>query len=449
MTKISSKDKNTFILFIFLYFVQGIPLGLWSSTLMMILLEHGVPYSNLAILSLAIYPFSFKMLTAPFLDVYYIKSIGKRRTYIIPIQYLMAIIYTLLYFTKISTWVYNIEFLTIIGFILILLSAHQDIAIDGWVLTAFSSEHNHLGATAQTVGQMIGVIFSTTIFITLNSKDFCNSYIYTLPQETGILSLDLFCLINALYLIALTLYVQFCTKEQSKEESIDEIEQHQIKTVFRNLKELVLNRNLQFLFLHLILFRLCFQPILTSTSSLLIAQGLKKEVMAWIQTIMIPINFIIIALIGKYDKRGNELQKFFHYLIFRIGEAILTYSIFKLFPDILSYESIYQYLYLIFFGITQSLLSNSIFINHGTLFNRISDPQVGATSLTLINSIHNLGGAITESLSILSLSLLSYDIVALLTVCFGLSYYLILKKPLIKLTEQNQKVWQIKKKQSD
>lgn len=100
---------------------------------MMILLEHGVPYSNLginlsiniiAILSLAIYPFSFKMLTAPFLDVYYIKSIGKRRTYIIPIQYLMAIIYTLLYFTKISTWVYNIEFLTLIGFILILLSAH-------------------------------------------------------------------------------------------------------------------------------------------------------------------------------------------------------------------------------------------------------------------------------------------------------------------------------------
>lgn len=60
--------------------------------------------------------------------------------------------------------------------------------------------------------------------------------------------------------------------------------------------------------------------------------------MAWIQTIMIPINFIIIALIGKLGKKGNELQKFFNYLPLRIGDAILTYSIFKLFPDIFSYD---------------------------------------------------------------------------------------------------------------
>lgn len=63
--------------------------------------------------------------------------------------------------------------------------------------------------------------------------------------------------------------------------------------------------------------------------------------MAWIQTIMIPINIIIIALIGKFGQKGNELQKFFKYLPLRIGDAILTYSIFKLFPDIMSYELTY------------------------------------------------------------------------------------------------------------
>lgn len=49
---------------------------------MLILLEQNIPYTNLgnfinlsilAMLSLAIYPFSFKILTAPFLDVYYNK----------------------------------------------------------------------------------------------------------------------------------------------------------------------------------------------------------------------------------------------------------------------------------------------------------------------------------------------------------------------------------------
>lgn len=117
---------------------------------------------------------------------------------------------------------------------------------------------------------------------------------------------------------------------------------------------------------------------------------------------MIPANLIIITIIGKYVKKGLEVVNIFHYLIFRILEALLNYIVFKLFPDILIHENIYSYAFLVFnkiyiqisFGLATSFLSNAIFINHGTLFNRISDPTVGATSLTLINSIHNLGGAV-------------------------------------------------------
>jgi hypothetical protein len=49
MGKISKSDQRNFVMFTLLYFIQGIPLGLWSSTLMLILLEHEIPYTNLGI----------------------------------------------------------------------------------------------------------------------------------------------------------------------------------------------------------------------------------------------------------------------------------------------------------------------------------------------------------------------------------------------------------------
>lgn len=42
-----------------------------------------------------------------------------------------------------------------------------------------------------------------------------------------------------------------------------------------------------------------------------------------------------------------EIVSFFRFLIFRILEALLNYIFFKLFPDILTHESLYSYLFLV------------------------------------------------------------------------------------------------------
>lgn len=63
---------------------------------------------------------------------------------------------------------------------------------------------------------------------------------------------------------------------------------------------------------------------------------------------MIPANLIIITIIGKYVKKGLEVVNIFHYLIFRILEALLNYIVFKLFPDILIHENFYSYSFLVF-----------------------------------------------------------------------------------------------------
>ena len=49
----------------------------------------------------------------------------------------------------------------------------QDIAVDGWAATMLSKENSGHAATCQSIGFVIGVYFSTTAYLVLNSLDFC------------------------------------------------------------------------------------------------------------------------------------------------------------------------------------------------------------------------------------------------------------------------------------
>ena len=82
----SSQSDLINILFLFgLYLLQGIPLGLTAS-LPLILSSRNVSYSDQAWFSLASWPFSMKLLWAPLVDSVYIKRIGRRKSWLVPIQ---------------------------------------------------------------------------------------------------------------------------------------------------------------------------------------------------------------------------------------------------------------------------------------------------------------------------------------------------------------------------
>jgi hypothetical protein len=83
------KDLHNILLLLFLYTLQGIPLGLTAS-LPFILSSRNVPYSDQAIFSLASWPFSLKLLWAPVVDSVFFKSIGRRKSWLIPIQYMLG-----------------------------------------------------------------------------------------------------------------------------------------------------------------------------------------------------------------------------------------------------------------------------------------------------------------------------------------------------------------------
>lgn len=87
--KIPKNDRNSIAILLFLYILQGIPLGLAGS--IPLLLAKKVGYKQQAVFSFVYWPYSVKLLWAPFVDAAYFAKIGRRKTWLVPVQYLIGI----------------------------------------------------------------------------------------------------------------------------------------------------------------------------------------------------------------------------------------------------------------------------------------------------------------------------------------------------------------------
>ena len=83
------KDKFSISLLLFLYLLQGVPLGM-AASIPLIIQTYGVTWSQQATFSFAFWPFSLKLLWAPIIDSLFIKKFGRRKTWLVPIQYLIG-----------------------------------------------------------------------------------------------------------------------------------------------------------------------------------------------------------------------------------------------------------------------------------------------------------------------------------------------------------------------
>ena len=138
------RDKSNIAVLMFLYVLQGIPLGL-AGSVPYLLQSRQVNYKDQALFSFVFWPFSVKLLWAPIVDAVYLKSFGRRKSWLVPVQYLIGT-FMMLLSTRIKDLMgegesggpVNILVLTAVFFCLNFLAATQDIAVDGWALTMLS-----------------------------------------------------------------------------------------------------------------------------------------------------------------------------------------------------------------------------------------------------------------------------------------------------------------------
>lgn len=83
-------DFSTILFLMYMYFLQGVLIGL-SSAVSILIAARGMNYSAQGTYSFVFWPFSIKLLWAPIVDSLYVKRIGRRRSWIVPVNLLISI----------------------------------------------------------------------------------------------------------------------------------------------------------------------------------------------------------------------------------------------------------------------------------------------------------------------------------------------------------------------
>lgn len=390
-------EKNIALLF-FLYTLQGIPLGL-SAALPMILQNRGISYKQQAEFSFVTWPFSIKLLWAPLVDCIFSKKIGRRKTWLIPTQYLLG---TFMIFLShhVDNWIGetpNIELLTLTFFILNFLAATQDIAVDGWALTMLKKDNRGHSSACNSVGQTAGFFLSYVLFMALESSSFCNMYLRWEPKDEGIISLAGFLSFwGWLFLITTTLVAILKKEEEPKDGDREIIHNTDINTAYKSLKEILGLKSVQILSVILLTSKIGFSATDSVMSLKLVEAGIPKERLGLLAVPLIPVQIALPLVIAKYTSGPRPLDIYVkampYRLMFGFVAAFLVWITPTFVPDASQGLPILYVAFVLICYVIHQVCVYCMFVSVMAFFAKVSDSSVGGTYMTLLNTLANLGG---------------------------------------------------------
>nr|CAD7447878.1 unnamed protein product [Timema bartmani] len=390
-------EKNIAILF-FLYLLQGIPLGL-SAAIPMYLQNRGVSYRQQAEFSLVYWPFSMKLLWAPIVDSVYSPSFGRRKSWLIPTQYLIGL-FMLYLSVNVEGWLGggdvapNIGVLTFCFFGLSFLAATQDIAVDGWALTMLKRCNVGHASTCNSVGQTAGYFLGYVVFVGLESAEFCNTYLRSTPADTGIITLPGFLYFWGLVFLATTTLVALFKTERPCDHPSHPEQEMGIMQTYHLLWKIIQLPSIRTTILILLTCKIGFSACDSVSSLKLIDAGVPKEKLALLAVPMVPLQIILPLVISKYTAGPKPmdiyLKAYPYRLLFGLVAAFLVWVTPFLISD--GIVPLYYYILLIVSYAFHQVTLYCMFVAVMAFFARVSDPAVGGTYMTLLNTLSNLGG---------------------------------------------------------
>ncbi|MBW2464548.1 MAG: MFS transporter [Deltaproteobacteria bacterium] len=138
-----------------LYFVQGLPFGFQATALPILLREQDVSLTGIGLANALALPWMLKLLWAPAVDRFGSKRLGRRRSWIAPMQLALAASAGAAAFVAPDE---NLGLLLVLVLAMNLFAATMDIAVDGLAVSLLSREELGIGNIAQVVGYKLGML---------------------------------------------------------------------------------------------------------------------------------------------------------------------------------------------------------------------------------------------------------------------------------------------------
>ncbi|XP_031975661.1 acetyl-coenzyme A transporter 1 isoform X1 [Corvus moneduloides] len=423
-------ELGSILLLLVLYVLQGIPLGL-AGSVPLILQSKSASYTDQAFFSFVFWPFSLKLLWAPLVDAVYVRGFGRRKSWLVPTQYVLG-----LFMIYMSTQVDallgdghgrgpDVAALTVTFFLFEFLAATQDIAVDGWALTMLSRENVGYASTCNSVGQTAGYFLGNVLFLALESASFCNKYLRFEPQPQGIVTLSAnsrevtwfataplpqlqqtppfrggqSCVTHyflffwgAVFLVTTTL-VAFLKKENQELIPAKE-ETKGITDTYRLLFSIVKMPAVLY-FLSLILTsKVGFSAADAVTGLKLVEEGVPKEHLALLAVPMVPLQIILPLVISKYTAGPQPLNTFYKAMPYRLLLG-LEFAFLVWWAPKVKQEGgfpVYYYAVVVLSYALHQITLYSMYVAIMAFNAKVSDPLIGGTYMTLLNTVSNLGG---------------------------------------------------------
>ena len=377
--------------------------------------ERGASYSSLSLFSMVSIPFSVKILWAPIVDSMYVKSIGRRKTWLIPVQLACGVV-MLFGGAFIDVWLGSNKdgnasspdaaSLTIFFLVLYFFMATQDIVVDGWALTMLSRENVGYASPCNNIGQILGIFFANQGFIALSDPVWCRKYL-NIETEDGLVTLAGFIYFWGWFLIIVTILLTLFKKEIPVDASE---EPEGVVATYGEVVSTLRIRAVQLLCIVLFTCRAAFGPVDAATNFKLQEYGMPKSDLAAIGPILLIFSLIMPTITGRAIANA-PIDMFLIGMVLKVCASGLVWAVFQM--SIKRYQGNEAYphfnmLLIIVMGLHElsgNLMSGSLM----AFFSKIADPSIGGTYMTLLNTISNLGSKWPSILALLSLPHFTYS----------------------------------------
>jgi PAT family acetyl-CoA transporter-like MFS transporter 1 len=377
------QDRRNFGLLVLLYFLQGVPMGLAMGSVPF-LLKPKMSYSALGVFSLASYPYSLKLLWSPVVDAVWSPKVGRRKSWIVPIQLLSGL-------GMIWLGSQAEEMMTTAGkdggsgiwgftgwwFFLVLMCATQDIAVDGWALTLLTPGNISYASTAQTVGLTGGHFMSYTVFLAFSSADFANKWFRTTPIEgQGLMTLGGYLTFWGWAYIVVTAGLSFLKREEKTKN------EDGIWDVYKVMWGVLKLKNIQTIIIIHLIAKIGFQANDGVTNLKLIDKGFSQEDLALTVLIDFPFEIGLGYYAGKWSTTYTPMRLWCWGFAGRLVAAIIAQITVVIFPS--NGVTTWYLLVVIAEHIFSTFTNTVMFVAVSAFHARIADPVIGGTYMTLL-----------------------------------------------------------------
>lgn len=345
-----------------------------------------------------------KILWAPIVDSAYIKAIGRRKSWLVPSQLLIGAF--MIYLAQnVDEWLGDgaekrpqMFLLTSVFFMLWFLTATQDIAVDGWALTMLKRNNVGHAATCNAVGQTAGGFIGYVVFLVLESKEFCSKYIFHEEREEGLVTLSGFLLFWGVVFLGTTILIAIFKRENpAAAEELENNPDYGIKKAYPMLWKIVKLKPVIKFSLILLTAKASFAAVDAITTLKLVDYGIPKDKIALLSIPLVPLQILLPFIISRYTTGPFPMTfyiKAFPYrLIMTIVIAVFVYFTPTMIMSGPDGVPVYYYAAIVSIYLIYQVPLRAMYVADMAFMARVSDPLVGGTYMTLLNTIRFVTGS--------------------------------------------------------